>query len=78
VCGSFNMARRSFARIVRDKCSARFLERLAAGDVVEMVVAVDNVLDRFVGDFLISAIYVSNRLRAAVSRSGRSRSRRPA
>jgi len=35
---------------VRDDLRARVLERLAAGDVVVVVVAVDEVLDRLVGD----------------------------
>ena len=38
--------------LVRDDGGARVLERLAAGDVVVVVVAVDQVLDRLVGDLL--------------------------
>ena len=38
--------------LVRDDPRAGVLERLAAGDVVEVVVAVDQVLDRLVGDLL--------------------------
>ena len=38
--------------LVRDDRGAGVLERLAAGDVVEVVVAVDQVLDRLVGDLL--------------------------
>ncbi len=38
--------------LVRDDRGAGVLERLAARDVVEVVVAVDQVLDRLVGDLL--------------------------
>ena len=38
--------------LVRDHARAGVLERLAAGDVVEVVVAVDQVFDRLVGDLL--------------------------
>ena len=38
--------------LVRDDARAGVLERLAARDVVEVVVAVDQVLDRLVGDLL--------------------------
>ena len=38
--------------LVRDDLRAGVLERLAAGDVVVVVVAVDQVLDRLVGDLL--------------------------
>jgi hypothetical protein len=38
--------------LVRDDPGAGVLERLAAGDVVEVVMAVDQELDRLVGDLL--------------------------
>jgi hypothetical protein len=38
--------------LVRHDLRARVLERLAAGDMVVMVVAVDQILDRLVGDLL--------------------------
>ena len=52
VCGSLIAARRSLARLCAITRGAGVLERLAAGDVVEVVVAVDQVLDRLVGDLL--------------------------
>ena len=39
-----------FRLLVRDDRGARVLERLAAGDVVEVVVAVNQVFDRLAGD----------------------------
>ena len=35
---------------MRDDLCARILERLAAGDVIVVVVAVDQILDRLLGD----------------------------
>ena len=41
-----------FRSAVRDDSGAGILEGLAAGDVIEVVVAVDQVLDRLAGDLL--------------------------
>ena len=52
VCGSFDHLQPLGRALVRDHPRAGVLERLAARDVVEVVVAVDQVLDRLVGDLL--------------------------
>ena len=43
--------------LVRDDLGAGILERLAAGDVVEVDVAVDQILDGLSVTFLISSMY---------------------
>ena len=52
---------------MRDDRGARILERLAAGDVVVVVVAVDQVLDRLVGDLLDLVDVGGHRLRPPVA-----------
>ena len=53
--------------LVGDDLRAGILERLAAGDVVVVVVAVDQVLDRLVGDLLDFVDIGCHRLRASVT-----------
>lgn len=56
-----------FRRLVRNDYCAGVLERLAAGDVIEMVVAVDQVLDRLVG-YLLDFVDIGHHgFRAAVA-----------
>jgi len=53
--------------LVRDEGRAGLLERLAAGDMVEVVVAVDHVLDRLARDLLDLVDVGDHRLRAPVA-----------
>ena len=62
---------------MRDHDGARILEWLAAGDVVVMVVAVDQVFDGLLGDLLDLGEIGRRRLRPAVAdRVGRDHARR--
>src|SRR5206468_5988893 len=62
--------------LVRDERGAGVLERLAAGDVVEVVVTVDHVLDRLARDLLDLVDVGHHRLRTPVAdRVGRDHAR---
>ena len=52
--------------LVRDHARAGILERLAACDVIEVVMAVDQILDRLVGDLLDRIDVLLTALRPAV------------
>ena len=52
VCGIFQHGKPLFGALVRDHPGAGVLERLAAGNVVVVMVAVDQILDRLAGDLL--------------------------
>ena len=67
VCGSLSTLEARLRILMRDDRGPRILERLAAGDVVEVVVAVDHVLDRLVGDLLDLLDIGRHRLRTPVA-----------
>ena len=65
--GVLGLRQMSLGVLVRDHARAGVLERLAAGDVVEMVMAVDQILDRLVGDLLDLVDVVGHAFRPLVA-----------
>ena len=65
--GSLEHRQPLLGALVRDHHGAGILERFAAGDVVVMVVAVDQIFDGLVGDLLDLGDIGHRRLRPAIA-----------